>query len=129
MRGARIGRYTLLREIGRGGMGSVYEARHEELHKAVAIKTLKPEFAIQPAIVERFLREGRAASRVRHRHAIEMFDVGEEEGVVFLAMELLEGEDLAHSTTVPGLPQGWCWIDCGRSAAGHIRLAAARAAG
>ncbi len=94
--GARLGKYTIVREIGRGGMGSVYEARHEELHKAVAIKTLKSEFASQPAIVERFLREGRASSRVRHRHAIEMFDVGEHEGIVFLAMEFLEGEDLAQ---------------------------------
>jgi len=94
--GSRLGKYTIVREIGRGGMGSVYEARHEELHKAVAIKTLKSEFASQPAIVERFLREGRASSRVRHRHAIEMFDVGEHEGIVFLAMEYLEGEDLAQ---------------------------------
>lgn len=93
--GDNLGKYSIVREIGRGGMGSVYEARHLDLHKAVAIKTLKPEYAAQPAVVERFLREGRAAARVRHRHAIEMFDVGEVEGMVYLAMELLDGEDFA----------------------------------
>ncbi len=98
----KLGRYSVTREIGRGGMCRVYEARHDDLQKTVAVKTLKPEYASQPELVERFLREGRAASRVRHRHAIEMFDVGVEGDVVYLAMELLEGEDLGQRVARDG---------------------------
>ena len=94
--GREVGRFTIVREIGRGGMCHVYEARHKDLHKTVAVKVLKPDLAERPALVERFLREGRAASRVRHRHAIDMMDVGVEDGVVYLAMEHLDGEDLAQ---------------------------------
>ncbi len=93
--GSVLGKFSIVREIGRGGMCFVYEARHRDLHKTAAVKTLKPEYAAQPEVIERFVREGRAASRVRHRHAIDMIDVGEHDGVVYLAMEYLEGEDLA----------------------------------
>ncbi|MFO0629286.1 MAG: protein kinase [Polyangiales bacterium] len=85
----------ITRSIGRGGMCEVFEARHEELNKLVAVKVLKPEYTLDPTLVDRFLREGRAASRVRHRHAIDMLDVGTHEGVVYLAMEFLAGEDLS----------------------------------
>lgn len=91
-----MGKFSVVREIGRGGMCFVYEARHLDLNKTVAVKTLKPEFAAQPEVIERFIREGRAASRIRHRHAIDMIDVGEHDGIVYLAMEYLEGEDLSQ---------------------------------
>lgn len=94
--GTVVGRYTVVREIGRGGMGRVYEAVHDDLQKTVALKVLGAQHMDNPVVVERFLREGRNASRVRHRHAIEVFDVGQLDGVVFLAMEHLEGEDLAQ---------------------------------
>jgi serine/threonine-protein kinase len=93
--GSRLGKFVITRSIGRGGMCEVFEARHEELNKLVAVKVLKPEYTIDPIIVDRFLREGRAASRVRHRHAIDMLDVGTHDGVVYLAMEYLAGEDLS----------------------------------
>ena len=94
--GARLGKFMIVRELGHGGMCQVYEALHTELQKRVAIKTLLPRYASHPTIVERFLREGRAASRIRHRHAIDMIDVGTEDGVVYLAMEYLDGEDLSR---------------------------------
>ena len=94
--GTAVGRYTVVREIGRGGMGRVYEAVHNDLQKTVALKVLGAQHMDNPVVVERFLREGRNASRVRHRHAIEVFDVGQQDGVVFLAMEHLQGEDLAQ---------------------------------
>ena len=93
--GSRLGKFVVTRSIGRGGMCEVFEARHEDLNKLVAVKVLKPEYTLDPTIVDRFLREGRAASRVRHRHAIDMLDVGTHDGVVYLAMEFLAGEDLS----------------------------------
>ena len=76
-------------------MGAVFEAVHERLQKRVAIKTLHEQFARDAKSVERFLREGRAASRIRHGHVIDVTDVGTENGTPFLVMELLEGESLA----------------------------------
>jgi hypothetical protein len=94
--GAVLGKFALVREVGRGGMCAVFEARHTDLDMRVAVKVLLPRYADNPAVVERFLREGRAASRINHRHAIRMVDVGSTDAGVFLAMEFLEGEDLAR---------------------------------
>ena len=94
--GTVVGRYAVVREIGRGGMGRVYEAIHTDLQKTVALKVLGAQHMDNPVVVERFLREGRNASRVRHRHAIEVFDVGQQDGIVYLAMEHLRGDDLAQ---------------------------------
>jgi serine/threonine-protein kinase len=91
-----VGRHRVAREVGRGGMCNVYEAVHIDLQKRVALKLLKPAFAADPTLVERFLREGRAASKVRHRHAVDVFDVGAHGGLAYLVMEFLEGEDLAR---------------------------------
>jgi serine/threonine-protein kinase len=77
-------------------MGRVYEAVHEDLQKTVALKVLGAQHMDNPVVVERFLREGRNASKVRHRNAIEVFDVGVDGNVVYLAMEYLQGEDLAR---------------------------------
>lgn len=92
--GTRFGRYEIVRLIGGGAMGRVYEAIMVELHKRVAIKTLASQFSSDTSALERFLREGRAAARVRHSHLVQIFDVGIEQGVPFLAMEYLEGNDL-----------------------------------
>jgi serine/threonine protein kinase len=92
--GTQLGRYEIRRLIGRGGMGSVYEALHRDLKKRVAIKTLLPTLAANPDAKARFLREGEAASRIRHPHVVDVTDVGAEGTVIFLVMEFLEGEDL-----------------------------------
>jgi serine/threonine-protein kinase len=94
--GGSIGKYRLVRLIGRGGMGLVYEAVHPELRKRVAIKTLRPEIAAQPEPLGRFLKEGEAASRIKHPNVVNVLDVDTHEGAPFLVMEYLEGESLAE---------------------------------
>ncbi len=93
--GASLGRYVIVRLIGRGGMGCVYEAVHRDLGRRVAIKTLLPALAASPEARGRFLREGQAASRIRHPHVVDVTDVVAEGPTGYLVMEYLEGEDLA----------------------------------
>jgi serine/threonine-protein kinase len=93
--GTAIGRYTITRKIGSGGMGAVYEGTHSGLKKRVAIKVLHPSTAQAADVRTRFLREGEAASRIRYPHVVDIYDVGSEEGLLYLVMEYLEGEDLA----------------------------------
>jgi tRNA A-37 threonylcarbamoyl transferase component Bud32 len=92
--GTTLGRYRIVRLLGRGGMGAVYEGVHLDLKKRVAIKALNAGLAAQPRARARFLREGEAASRIQHRHVVDVTDVGTADGVTYLVMELLEGEDL-----------------------------------
>lgn len=87
-------RYRLVRFIGKGAMGAVYEAEHVALGQHVALKTLHFELARDPEQRERFIREGRAAARIRHPNVIAVTDVDENDGTPFLVMELLEGEGL-----------------------------------
>ena len=93
--GDRIGRYRIERELGRGGMGVVYEAVDEELERTVALKLLPSGAVGDEARRARFLREARAAASVTHRNIAVVHDVGEHDGRVFLAMERIEGETLA----------------------------------
>jgi len=89
------GRYLIQRKLGEGGMGAVYLATHNLLEKQVALKVLHGEFARKPDLVERFMQEARAASRIRHENVIDISDFGTTpEGLVFFAMELLQGHDL-----------------------------------
>jgi eukaryotic-like serine/threonine-protein kinase len=88
-----IGPYRIVREIGRGGMGVVYEGWDERLSRAVAIKTILR--AADPQMRERFVREARAAAAVSHPNICQLFDIGEHQGEPFLCMELLEGQPLS----------------------------------
>src|SRR3954471_15895881 len=88
------GKYRVLRVIGEGGMGLVLEAEHALSSKRVAIKWLHPSYATEPNAAERLLREARAAARVRHPNAVDVYDVLEAAGSVMLVMELLDGETL-----------------------------------
>ncbi|MBL8680747.1 MAG: protein kinase [Myxococcales bacterium] len=92
--GVVIDRYLIKRLIGRGGMGEVYEAVHQDIKKRVALKTLDPSAARNVEARARFLREGEAASRIQHPHIVNVTDVGTSEGMLYLVMEYLEGEDL-----------------------------------
>lgn len=93
--GTRLGKYEIVRLLGSGGMGAVYEATHLEIGKRVAIKVLSPTVAAVRGARARFLREAQLTSRVRHPHIVDVTDMGTEGSHTFLVMELLRGEDLA----------------------------------
>src|SRR5579864_1227217 len=88
------GRYEILDTLGEGGMGAVYKARDLELDRMVALKVIRPELAKHPAIIERFKKELLLSQRVTHRNVIRIYDLGEGDGVKFITMEFIEGEDL-----------------------------------
>jgi len=89
------GRYRIERKLGEGGMGAVYLATHTVLEKQVALKILHGDYARKPELVERFMQEAKAASRIRHQNVIDVNDFGTTpDGLVFFAMELLHGHDL-----------------------------------
>lgn len=92
--GEMFGRYLIVRALGEGGMGLVYEAEHPGLGKRVALKTLRPSLADDAEVVARFLREGMAAARIRHPNVVDVTDVGTERGLPYLVMEMLDGETL-----------------------------------
>jgi serine/threonine-protein kinase len=107
--GTIIGRYRLVRTLGEGGMGSVHEAVHLDLGKRVAMKILRPEVARVAESRARFLREGRTAASIHHAHVVEVFDVGQEGGALYLVMEYLEGENLyEHLYRVGAMPVAAC---------------------
>ncbi|GIW72178.1 MAG: hypothetical protein KatS3mg102_1720 [Planctomycetota bacterium] len=93
--GRVIDRYRITRFLGEGGFGAVYLAQHTLMKRDVAFKTLHREHAADPQTLHRFLREGQVASRVQHKHLIEVYDFGPmDDGSYFMAMEFLPGEDL-----------------------------------
>jgi serine/threonine-protein kinase len=89
-----IGKYEVLRVLGSGGMGTVYEARDPLIERRVAIKVLAPELAQDAELRERFMREAQAAGRLRHPNIVQVYDVGEGSGQLFIAMEFVAGSDL-----------------------------------
>ncbi|HTV25791.1 MAG TPA: serine/threonine-protein kinase, partial [Polyangiaceae bacterium] len=92
-----FGGYVVRDRIGRGGMASVYRAEHRLLEKPVALKVMDPSLLGSDAGLQRFLLEGRAAAAIKHPNVVDITDVGVQDGVPFLVMELLTGEDLdAH---------------------------------
>jgi serine/threonine protein kinase len=93
--GSSFARYEVVRCIGVGGMGAVFEATHALLRKRVAIKTLHASLGRSEASRARFLREAETVARIRHPNVVDISDVGVEQGIAYLVMEFLEGEDLA----------------------------------
>ncbi len=88
-------RYRVLRKIGEGGMGTVYEAEHIAIEKRIALKVLRREFSSSPTVVARFKQEAISASRIKHQNVIDVFDFGQlDDGACYIAMEYLEGHDL-----------------------------------
>ncbi len=92
---ARIGRYAIERKLGEGGMGIVYAARDDRLERTIALKTLSAPASDETAR-QRLWREARAAASVNHPNVCQIYEIGEDDGRVFIAMELLEGEALAE---------------------------------
>ena len=89
-----IGRYEIQRRLGKGGIGSLYLARDPGLDRLVAIKLFKEDYLEDQEFRERFSREARALARLRHPNIVTVFDVGEHEGLPFMAMEYIDGETL-----------------------------------
>jgi eukaryotic-like serine/threonine-protein kinase len=94
MTGETIGRYELLDRIGRGSMGTVYRARDSGSGREVAVKVMSAELSGDPELSERFRREALAAADLDHPNIVDVYDFGEHEGRLFMAMELLQGNDL-----------------------------------
>jgi len=90
------GRYQILETIGEGGMGAVYKAEDRELGRTVALKVIRPELARNPDILQRFKQEILLASKVTDHNIIRIYDLGDAEGVKFITMEFVAGEDLRH---------------------------------
>ena len=93
--GAILGqRYEILQILGEGGMGAVYKARDRELNRMVALKVIRPDLAGHQAIIDRFKQELLLATQVTHKNVIRIYDLSEADGMKFITMEYVEGEDL-----------------------------------
>jgi serine/threonine-protein kinase len=96
-------RYRIVRKLGEGGMGAVYQAEHALIEKRIALKVLFPELTRRTDLVARFLQEAKSASRIGHENVIDISDFGQSpEGLVYIAMEFLDGNDLGHLLRTEG---------------------------
>jgi serine/threonine protein kinase len=100
--GSRVAGYTIESVLGRGGMGIVYLARQRSPDRRLALKLINPAFADDESFRERFLKEATAAAAIDHPHILPVYDAGESDGVLFIAMRLVEGEDLRAILRAPG---------------------------
>ena len=91
---ATLGDYRVLGLLGEGSMGRILLAEDVKLGRKIALKTMRPELAIDESLKRRFLREARAAASVAHDHIVAIYEVGEDRGMPFIAMPLLKGETL-----------------------------------
>jgi serine/threonine protein kinase len=102
--GARLGPYEVLAALGAGGMGEVYRARDTRLSREVAIKVLPAVVASDPERLKRFEKEARSASALNHPNIVTIYDVGQTDGVSWIAMELVEGKTLRELLASGALP-------------------------
>jgi eukaryotic-like serine/threonine-protein kinase len=102
--GQIIGHYRILRQLGAGGMGEVYEAEDAKLGRHVALKVLPEETARDPQMRQRFEREAKAIAALNHPNIVTIFSVEESEGIDFITMELIEGQTLREALPRGGLP-------------------------
>src|SRR4051794_17067640 len=98
----RVGDYRVLREVGRGGMGIVYEAEQESLGRHVALKVLPAHSLLDPRRLRRFQQEARAAARLHHTNIVPVFGVGEHDELPYYVMQFIHGQGLAQVLLVLG---------------------------
>src|SRR5713226_6431809 len=110
--GSRLGPFEVLSPIGAGGMGEVWKARDTRLERTVAVKVLPQQLSASPDARQRFEREAKTISQLSHPHICTLYDVGSQDGVEYLVMELLEGETLAARLPKGTLPTAQV-IRCG----------------
>jgi serine/threonine-protein kinase len=102
--GTKLGPYEIIEPIGHGGMGEVYRAHDARLQRKVAIKIVASHAAADPAVRERFDREARAVAALSHPNILAIYDVGEHEGIPYVAVELLDGDTLRAHLALSPLP-------------------------
>ena len=95
-------RYEIVSKIGTGGMADVYKAMDHKLNRFVAVKVLKPEFREDATFVKKFRSEAQAAAGLTHPNIVNVFDVGDDEGVYYIVMELIEGITLKEYISKKG---------------------------
>ena len=96
------GRYQIIEELGKGGMGRVYKVFDTKIKEKIALKLIKSEIASDRETIERFSNELRLSRRIGHRNVCKMFDIGEAEGARFITMEYVHGEDLKSMIEMSG---------------------------
>jgi tetratricopeptide (TPR) repeat protein/tRNA A-37 threonylcarbamoyl transferase component Bud32 len=96
------GRYQIIEELGKGGMGKVYKAQDTDLKEKVAIKLLKPEIAADKKTIERFRNELKFARKIRHKNVCQMYDLNKEKGAHYITMEYVDGKDLKSMIRMMG---------------------------
>jgi len=96
------GRYQIIEELGKGGMGKVYKAQDTDLKEKVAIKLLRPEIAADKKTIERFRNELKFARKIRHKNVCQMYDLNKEKGAHYITMEYVDGKDLKSMIRMMG---------------------------
>src|SRR6266853_4597306 len=112
-----LGPYVILERIGEGGMGQVFKARQTSLHRLVALKVIRPECLANQRVIRRFLREIHAASQLAHPNVVRAYDADQIDGAYYIAMEYVEGIDLARLVKQSGPLPVWQACDLIRQAA------------
>jgi serine/threonine protein kinase len=97
-----LGGYTIVKLLGKGGMGAVYLARQVSLDRNVALKVMNPAWAKDPAFLARFTREAYAAAQLVHHNIVQIYDIGEDHDTPFFSMEFVQGKNLAEVTNAQG---------------------------
>ena len=104
--GTRLGPYEIVAPLGAGGMGEVYRARDTRLGREIALKVLPDDVAADPARRQRFEQEARAVSALNHPNILSIYDVGSENGVVYMVSELVEGESAVDEAKLIAIREG-----------------------
>ncbi len=122
--GTQIGPYEIISLLGSGGMGEVYRARDQRLARTVALKVLPPDVAEDAGRRQRFEQEARAASALNHPNILSVYDMGRQDGLVYIVSELIDGEslrDMVKRGPLPAEPRGGYRRTGGGGAGGRAR--------